>query len=39
MPLVQAGVLFIALVFVIVNLLTDTAVGVLDPRTRRKVTA
>ncbi|MFN3601219.1 MAG: ABC transporter permease [Dietzia sp.] len=39
MPLVQAGVLFIALVFVIVNLLTDTAVGLLDPRTRRKVTA
>lgn len=39
MPLVQAGVLFIALVFVIVNLLTDTAVGLLDPRTRRKATA
>ncbi|MBB1058530.1 ABC transporter permease [Dietzia cercidiphylli] len=39
MPLVQAGVLFIALVFVIVNLLTDTAVGLLDPRTRRKVMA
>ncbi|MDX2357788.1 ABC transporter permease [Dietzia sp. PP-33] len=39
MPLVQAGVLFIALVFVLVNLVTDAAVGVLDPRTRRKVTA
>lgn len=39
MPLVQAGVLFIALVFVVVNLLTDTAVGLLDPRTRRKVKA
>ncbi|GAB3052076.1 ABC transporter permease [Sediminivirga luteola] len=39
MPLVQAGVLFIALVFVLVNLLADTTVGLLDPRTRRKVTA
>ncbi|OBA35773.1 glutathione ABC transporter permease GsiC [Gordonia sp. 852002-51296_SCH5728562-b] len=38
-PVVQAGVLFIALAFVIVNLLADTAVGLLDPRTRRKVGA
>jgi peptide/nickel transport system permease protein len=38
-PVVQAGVLFIALAFVIINLLADTAVGLLDPRTRRKVGA
>ncbi|MBU8808710.1 ABC transporter permease [Mycolicibacterium goodii] len=38
-PVVQAGVLFIALAFVIINLLADGAVGLLDPRTRRKVGA
>ena len=38
-PVVQAGVLFIALAFVLVNLLTDSAVGLMDPRTRRKVGA
>ena len=38
-PVVQAGVLFIALAFVVVNLVTDSAVGLLDPRTRRKVAA
>jgi peptide/nickel transport system permease protein len=36
-PVVQAGVLFIALAFVIINLFADVAVGLLDPRTRRKV--
>ena len=35
MPMIQAGVLFIAFVFVIVNLITDIAVALLDPRTRR----
>jgi peptide/nickel transport system permease protein len=35
MPMIQAGVLFIALVFVVVNLITDIAVALLDPRTRR----
>lgn len=38
-PVVQAGVLFIGLAFVVVNLVTDSAVGLLDPRTRRKVAA
>jgi peptide/nickel transport system permease protein len=36
---VQAGVLFIALAFVIINLVADMAVGLLDPRTRRRVGA
>jgi peptide/nickel transport system permease protein len=35
MPMIQAGVLFIAFVFVIVNLITDIAVALLDPRTRK----
>jgi peptide/nickel transport system permease protein len=35
MPMIQAGVLFIALVFVVVNLVTDVAVALLDPRTRK----
>jgi len=34
-PVVQAGVLFIALAFVIINLIADLAVNLLDPRTRR----
>jgi peptide/nickel transport system permease protein len=38
-PVVQAGVLFIALAFVVVNLVADAGVGLLDPRTRRKVEA
>jgi peptide/nickel transport system permease protein len=38
-PVVQAGVLFIALAFVVINLIADVAVGLLDPRTRRKVGA
>lgn len=37
MPVIQAGVLFIAVVFVLVNLLADVSVGILDPRSRRKV--
>jgi peptide/nickel transport system permease protein len=32
LPIIQAGILFIALMFVIVNLLTDLAVAFLDPR-------
>ena len=35
MPMIQAGVLFIALVFVVVNLVTDIGVALLDPRTRK----
>ncbi len=34
-PVVQAGALFVALVFVIVNLLVDLTYGLLDPRIRR----
>jgi peptide/nickel transport system permease protein len=34
-PVVQAGALFIALVFVLVNLLVDLGYGLLDPRIRR----
>lgn len=34
MPVIQAGVLFIAVVFVVVNLLADIVVALLDPRTR-----
>ncbi|NIZ92348.1 ABC transporter permease [Kineococcus rubinsiae] len=39
LPVVQAGVLFVAVAFVLVNLLADAAVGVLDPRSRRAVRA
>jgi len=35
LPVVQAGTLFVALAFVLVNLVADLAVGVLDPRSRR----
>jgi peptide/nickel transport system permease protein len=35
MPMIQAGVLFIALVFVVVNLIADITVALLDPRTRK----
>ena len=34
-PVVQAGALFIALVFVLVNLLVDLSYAALDPRIRR----
>jgi peptide/nickel transport system permease protein len=37
MPIIQAGVLFIALVFVAVNLVADIVVALLDPRTREAV--
>lgn len=39
MPVIQAGVLFIASVFVLVNVLADVSVGILDPRSRKKVSA
>ncbi|WP_432545505.1 ABC transporter permease [Kineococcus sp. SYSU DK004] len=39
LPVVQAGTLFVALAFVLVNLLADVVVGLLDPRSRRAVTA
>ena len=39
LPVVQAGVLFVAVAFVLVNLVADAAVGVLDPRSRRAVRA
>ncbi|MCU1572565.1 MAG: glutathione transporter permease [Micrococcaceae bacterium] len=32
LPIIQAGILFIALMFVVINLLTDLAVAFLDPR-------
>lgn len=32
LPIIQAGVLFIALMFVVINLVTDLAVAALDPR-------
>jgi ABC-type dipeptide/oligopeptide/nickel transport system permease component len=34
-PVVQAGALFIAFVFVLVNLVVDLTYGLLDPRIRR----
>ncbi|WP_100499295.1 ABC transporter permease [Geodermatophilus chilensis] len=37
MPIIQAGVLFIAVVFVVVNLVADIVVALLDPRTREAV--
>jgi len=33
-PVLQGGILFVALVFVIVNLLVDISYGLLDPRIR-----
>ena len=33
-PVVQAGVLLIAVVFVVVNLLVDLSYGIIDPRVR-----
>ncbi len=38
-PVVQGTVLFIGVVYVLVNLLVDLLVGVIDPRTRKKVIA
>jgi len=38
MPVIQAGVLFIAIAFVIVNLVADLAVAALNPRTRGATT-
>ena len=34
LPIIQAGVLFIALMFVVINLITDLAVAMLDPRSK-----
>jgi ABC-type dipeptide/oligopeptide/nickel transport system permease component len=36
-PVVQGTVLFIGLVYVLINLVVDLLVGVIDPRTRKKV--
>ena len=33
-PVLQGGILFLAVVFVIVNLLVDLSYGLLDPRVR-----
>lgn len=38
-PVVQGTVLLIGVVYVMVNLLVDVLVGVIDPRTRKKVAA
>jgi peptide/nickel transport system permease protein/oligopeptide transport system permease protein len=38
-PVVQGAVLFIGVVYVVINLGVDVLVGVIDPRTRKKVTA
>jgi ABC-type dipeptide/oligopeptide/nickel transport system permease component len=38
-PVVQGAVLFIGVVYVVVNLGVDVLVGVIDPRTRKRVTA
>jgi peptide/nickel transport system permease protein len=35
-PVVEAGAMFIALIFVLVNLLVDLSYGLLDPRIRRE---
>ncbi|MCU1680428.1 MAG: Peptide/nickel transport system permease protein [Amycolatopsis sp.] len=36
-PVVQGAVLFIGVVYVLINLVVDVLVGVIDPRTRKKV--
>jgi len=33
-PVIQGGILFIAVVFVLVNLLVDISYGLFDPRVR-----
>jgi ABC-type dipeptide/oligopeptide/nickel transport system permease component len=38
-PVVQGAVLFIGVVYVVINLVVDVLVGIIDPRTRRKVAA
>jgi ABC-type dipeptide/oligopeptide/nickel transport system permease component len=38
-PVVQGTVLFIGLVYVLINLVVDLLVGVIDPRTRKQATA
>jgi peptide/nickel transport system permease protein len=38
-PVVQGTVLFIGVVYVLINLVVDLLVGVIDPRTRKKVAA
>jgi ABC-type dipeptide/oligopeptide/nickel transport system permease component len=38
-PVVQGAVLFIGVAYVVVNLGVDVLVGVIDPRTRKRVTA
>jgi peptide/nickel transport system permease protein len=35
-PVLQGGILFLAVVFVVVNLLVDLGYGLLDPRIRVK---
>lgn len=37
-PVVQGAVLFIGVAYVLINLVVDVIVGVIDPRTRKKVT-
>jgi ABC-type dipeptide/oligopeptide/nickel transport system permease component len=37
-PVVQGAVLFIGFVYVLINLVVDVLVGVIDPRTRTRVT-
>ncbi|HEY3751082.1 MAG TPA: ABC transporter permease [Pseudonocardiaceae bacterium] len=37
-PVVQGAVLFIGVAYVVINLVVDVIVGVIDPRTRKKVT-
>ena len=36
-PLIQGGVLIIALTYILLNLLTDILYGVLDPRIRQRL--
>ena len=35
-PVIQAGILFLAVIFVVVNLLVDLSYGLLDPRVRTR---
>ncbi len=35
-PVIQGGILFLAVVFVIVNMLVDISYGVIDPRVRTR---
>jgi ABC-type dipeptide/oligopeptide/nickel transport system permease component len=38
-PVVQGAVLFIGVAYVLINLVVDLFVGIIDPRTRKKVAA